>query len=527
MSIALPDRTSVRTILPWMAAGLALAFLVMSQWMHDAFFHHGGPEGASTSPAEAEPKADTSGPGGLPGSVTLLEGKFQTAGITLAPTWLESLPAELGVPGRIDVNQDRQVQVRPRASGVIREVKVSIGQIVKKGQTLAVLDSSDIGLARLNLRSRQRELVVARVKAEYDRQVAANVSELIPELRKSTEAAVLEKKYAERQLGPYRATLGEAYSRYDIASHEEKKMAGLFQKEIVGEHQPFVTKHTREGTQAVFEGALETARFEATQQSLVSSQKVRDAEAAVVDAAQRLRILGVTENISDLLNHADKASLEQLATEDVTAYTITAPFGGVIIQKSSLAVPSQKAEVNDVLFTLADLSTVWVMANVPESDFALLPSLQSGKIRLSAAAYPGRSFEAKLLSVGATVDPATRTVPMLAATPNPDGLLKIGMFVRISFDTALETKALTVPASAVVEIEGKKGVFVPEGAHDEKAGSEQKAGHTFAFRAVKLGREAGDRQVIESGLPVGATVVSQGAFTLKSELILQNETEEE
>ena len=105
---------------------------------------------------------------------------------------------------------------------------------------------------------------------------------------------------------------------------------------------------------------------------------------------------------------------------------------------------------------------------------------------------------------------------MLAETPNPDGMLKLGMFVRIVLDTAVESKVLTVPHAAVVEIEGQTGVFVPAG----------KDGRTFTFRPVKLGREAGDRQVICSGLTIGDPVVSVGAFLLKSELILQNQEED-
>ena len=122
----------------------------------------------------------------------------------------------------------------------------------------------------------------------------------------------------------------------------------------------------------------------------------------MIDAAQRLRILGVSEDIDELLAHAGERRPTP-ADEDVTAYPIVAPFDGTIIAKP--AVPSQKAEMNDVLFTLADLSTVWVMANIAESDFAVLPQLQDGTIRLTATAYPGRTFEAKLLSVGAVVDP--------------------------------------------------------------------------------------------------------------------------
>ena len=180
----------------------------------------------------------------------------------------------------------------------------------------------------------------------------------------------------------------------------------------------------------------------------------------MIDAAQRLRILGVSENIPSLLDHADQAD-KLVMDEDVTFYRIVAPFDGTIIKRS--AVPSQKADSNDVLFILADLRSVWVTANVSESDVAKLPKIKDGTIRFTATAYPNREFTARLLSVGAVVDPQTRTVPLLAETDNPDDLLKLGMFVRILLDSSATEQVLTVPASAVVEIETEKYVFVPAG----------------------------------------------------------------
>ena len=203
---------------------------------------------------------------------------------------------------------------------------------------------------------------------------------------------------------------------------------------------------------------LEQVRFDAAQQKRVADQQVKTAEADVIDAAQRVRILGVSESITSILASAPTTRRTD-PDEDVTAYEIIAPFDGTIIEKT--AVPSQKADMNDRMFVLADLSNVWVNANITESDFALLPDLSRGKILLSAAAYPGKTFAARLLSVGAMVDPTTRTVPLLAETPNPDGALKLGMFVRIVLDTAQAEQVLTVPRSAVVVIEGKTGVFVP------------------------------------------------------------------
>lgn len=132
---------------------------------------------------------------------------------------------------------------------------------------------------------------------------------------------------------------------------------------------------------------------------------------------------------------------------------------------------------------------------------------------MTVPAYPDRTFQAKLLSVGSMVDPATRTVPLLAETENLDGLLKLGMFTRIVLDSPKTQEVLTVPTAAVVGIEEQEGVFLPS----------KQNGRTFTFQPVKLGREAGDRRVVRAGLTQGQSVVSIGAFFLKSELILQDE----
>ncbi|MEA2630284.1 MAG: rane fusion protein heavy metal efflux system, partial [Chloroflexota bacterium] len=420
--------------------------------------------------------------------------------------------------GQIEANTNLRVEIRPRASGVVREVRVVLGQKVKPGDVLVVLDSPDVGTARLNLHGRQRELVTARTEAAWKNEVASNVARMIPELRAGTPAQTIANRYADRSLGAFRAMLIETYTNFELASHEAEKQTGLHREKIVGEHPWVIAVHSRESAQAKFEATLEQVRFDANQQKLIADQQVKNAEAAVIDAAQRLRILGVAEDIDKRLAHPEMA-ISGSTDEDLTAYSIVAPFEGTIITRN--AVPSQKAEMNDILFTLADLSTVWVVANLNESDFGFLHALPGGTVHLGATAYPGRSFEARLLSIGAVVDPTTRTVPILAETPNPDDMFKLGMFVRISLDSATTEEVLTVPAAAVVEVEGKKGVFRPA---DPGAG---KDGHTYTFHRVKIGRESGDRQVVLSGLSKGESVVSAGAFFLKSELILQNETEED
>ena len=188
---------------------------------------------------------------------------------------------------------------------------------------LVTLDSPDVGTARLNLRARQRELSTARIEAEWKSQVAATVALLIPEIRKGTDPAVIEKEFGDKPLGAYRGSLLQAYAEFDIAAHEEEKTAGLRSEDIIGEHPAVVARHTREGLQAKLDATIEQVKFDAAQEKRLADQRVRRAESDVIDAAQRLRILGVSENIQDLLDHADKAD-EIAVDEDVTIYRIIA-----------------------------------------------------------------------------------------------------------------------------------------------------------------------------------------------------------
>jgi RND family efflux transporter MFP subunit len=499
----------------WIGAASILALVAFAAGVSLSQNRLHGQTPTKSAAAAAEGKGAPAG-GALPTSVTLTEEKLKAANLEIDRVSTVALPVEVIEPGRIEANVDRRIDIRPRAAGVVRSVNAQIGQRVKAGDLLVTLESPDVGTARLNLRNRQRELTIARTDAEWKSTIAANIEELIPLLRKNVPTATIEKQFAARPLGNDRGLLLAAYSDWQIAAHEEEKQSEFFQKEIVGEHPVYVSRHAREAAQAKFEAALEQIRYDAKHEKRLADQQVLMASAAVIDAAQRLRLLGIAVDLVETVDHADKVLTDARVadTDDITAYPITAPFDGTIIARS--AVPSQRAELADVLFTLADLSRVRVQADIHESNFSALAKLNSGTVRVSATAYPGAPFAAKVLAVGAVVDSTTRTVPLIAETDNADGRLKLGMFVRVTLDSSRTERLLTVPEKAVVEIEGKAGVFLPD-----------RDGKTFQFHTVTPGRTLQGRQAIASDLSEGQRVVGQGAFTLKSELILQNDTEEE
>lgn len=506
-------RRSWGRILPWLAAAVCL-LLLAAHLTTDIPGHYLLIGSAETESAGAAALATPPQPGPVSQAATtvvLTAQKSQVAGIATEKARVDQLATELGVPGLVEVNADRRIDVRTRAPGVVREVHVTLGQRVKRGDPLVTLDSPDIGTARLNLRAKQRELLSARIEAEWRAEIAKNVELLIPEIVKHTDPGDLEKMFTDKPLGAFRALIVQPYTQYDIAMHEEKRSLELRGEKVIGEHPMIVAEHTRQGLQAALYSAIEQAKFDAAQQTRLAHQTLKLAESAVIDAAQRLRILGVDGDVQELLDHADEVEKTH-RDDDITVYRIDAPFDGTIISKSVVA--SQQAAPTDLLMSLADLSTVWIAANVAESDLAQVPNVAGGAIRFTTTAYRDRDFQAKLLSVGAQVDPLTRTVPIRALTDNADGTLRPGMFARILFDSPVSEPSLTIPTGALVWVEGRPNVFRPTDSEPEHS--------AYVLQAIEPGRQVEGRVVIKTGLKEGDEVVSAGAFVLKSELVLQN-----
>jgi cobalt-zinc-cadmium efflux system membrane fusion protein len=175
---------------------------------------------------------------------------------------------------------------------------------------------------------------------------------------------------------------------------------------------------------------------------------------------------------------------------------------------------SQHVSGETELFVVADLSTVWVRADVFEKDFQAVQGLRGQSVTFQVASYPGRQFVADVFSLGDLVDDQTRATRLLATADNAHGLLKPGMFVEIEMATGDDAGVLQLPAGAIQRHADKPFVFVADGAGN------------FERRDVVLGRLNDELVEITAGLVEGESVVVQGGFALKSELLSELMTED-
>jgi cobalt-zinc-cadmium efflux system membrane fusion protein len=213
------------------------------------------------------------------------------------------------------------------------------------------------------------------------------------------------------------------------------------------------------------------------------------AETARSSVRNRLRILGKSD--------ADIDALEAAHAMNPTA-TIVAPIGGVVVDRQLGPGQYLQAGGGTPVFTIADPTSVWLLANVRESDAGLVRLGQAVEVRVLA--YPKRAFKARVTYVAALVDPVTHRLPVRAVIGNLDGALKPEMFANFRILTSDSSDAPAVPASAVVYEGELAHVWVLSG------------DGLLAYRSIRTGRDNDGLVEVLDGLKPGERVVTKGGL---------------
>jgi cobalt-zinc-cadmium efflux system membrane fusion protein len=369
--------------------------------------------GCDSAPeATTEAKATEKKAGG--GIVHLTAEEIQRGGIEVKPVARVDFRIIRDFPGTVVPNQHAVAEITTLVRGRVVDVYVDLGQEVKGGALLAILYSSELGLAQSAYLKAVAHLYVAE----------------------------------------------RAFSR--AQSLLEEKVIGLAEMQRR-------------------EGEMISARAEKR------------------ESQDRLRLLGMS---NEQIARLDR---EQTIQSHVP---IVAPFDGRVIVRN--LTKGEVVETTEKLFVVADLSQVWVIANIPEKDIPYIhqDQLKNGQmVEVIVTTYPDQVFHGKITYVGDVLDPATRTMRLRLELPNPDRKLKPEMYATIRVYSDPEKNVLVVPESAIQRERDRRFVFV------------QRDPQTFEARDVKLGQSSGDMVKILDGLKEGESIVTQGAFVLKSELL--------
>lgn len=274
-------------------------------------------------------------------------------------------------------------------------------------------------------------------------------------------------------LGEAKAQFLEVQARVELANSTFEQEKDLYEKKI--------------GSKADYLGAL---------------NELKAAKAHYAASERRLRLFGLgAEQIYAVSDERENGQFAELV--------LRAPQAGTIIAQN--VSTGALVDTTQSLYTIADLSNVWVWFDVYERDLAALHEhISQGETitaKLHVKAFESEQFDAVIDLIGSEVDDHTRTIKVRAQVKNPQRKLKPGMFAEAEISFSLEGTVAVVPSSAVVSDEGKTFVF------------EHLQDNLWVRRDVQLGRNLGALVEILDGIPNGATVISHGAFMLKSDIL--------
>lgn len=338
------------------------------------------------------------------GLVKLSDAEAAQAGVKTEALAEQQLADTLTLTATVEANRERIAHVLPRIPGRITSVSAKLGDPVKHGQVLAMLDSIEAGEASSAYAQALAEANVA--KTAYERAERLHADQI-------------------------------------IAGKEYQRARGEYEK----------------------------------------------TQAHVQMAAGKLRMLGISPS------GGAKGGTN-------SSFPVTAPLRGTVIERT--AVLGELAKTEAALFVVADLSRVWLEANVGEADL--------GRVRIGAlarariAGRPDDVFEGKVSHVGSVLNKETRTAKAIIELDNAKGFLRPQMFASVAIATGTARKVLALPESAVTLVQGLPTVFV------EEAGG-------FEARPVEVGERSDGKVVIKSGVTAGDLVVTQGVYALKARLL--------
>ncbi len=326
--------------------------------------------------------------------------------LTLGQPSTKTVQVTLQVAGRVEADETRIARVSAPLGGRITDLSAVVGQVVRKGQVLAVLRSTE--------------------------------------------------------LSDTQSTYLRAISQQQLAERSSARAKRLLD-----------------------EGVIAPAEVQRREAELVQ------ANSEVNALHDQLRVLGMTEDDVDRIEKTRKVN---------STISVFASIDGIVMER--LLTIGQMAQSAETIFVLADLSSVWLVADVPEQSAAIC---QPGKaVEARIAALPGHTINGKLSFVSNVVNPETRTVRVRMVLPNPKLQYKPAMLSTMSIQDTAEREKV-VPISAIVREDNQDFVFV------------QTSANAFQLRRVLIGEEFGTDRVLEAGVRPGETIVLDGAFHLNNE----------
>jgi multidrug efflux pump subunit AcrA (membrane-fusion protein) len=408
--------------------------------------------------------------------VALTPEAISAAGVEIVSVTERPGVALMKVTGTVEANQQQMQQVTPLVSGRVQRVYAALGDHVRAGAVLAIVASPQVAQLHAKLHETETHLALAELN-------------LTRVQRAENRVAVLQ---AKAKLDEAEATLNRTRRLIELGAGAGKDLIAA-------------------------ETAYKTAKAEYDFQSNISLNKEVQEAGAEVETT-RLDISHIKDELRAMGAPSDDDGSENSEhSRDTSLIAMRAPVSGSVSER--LVNPGAGIEAGKPMFTIANLSTLWVIASVPEAQVIHLRVGTPAEVRSSALGSSGLS--GRVTYIDPQLDEGTRTARVRIDVANPKDALRVGMFAQVGFQTGTTGSGagepeLVVPSEAVQRIGDRTVVFMPK---------EGEPGR-FLVRDVELGGEVEGYRRVLGGLVLGDRVVAKGSFTLKSRL-MRSQLEEE
>jgi cobalt-zinc-cadmium efflux system membrane fusion protein len=410
-------------------------------------------------------KAEATEESTTPSEVKLSAEALKAAGIEMEGVTQRPAVATLKVTGTVETNPQQTQSVTTLVSGRVQRVAVVIGDRVRAGSVIAVVSSPEVAEMHGKLREAETRLQLA------------------------------ERNLARLQRAENRVGVLQARAKLDEAEATLKRTKRLIELGV-GAGKDLIAAETN----------YKTAKAEYDFQSNISlNREVQQAQAEAETA--RVDLGHIRQSLVVLDAHLSEDEREK-PKENISLVSIRAPVSGIVTER--LVNAGAGVQPGTPLFTIANISTLWVIANVPEGQVGSLHVGAPAELRSSALGDD--AIAGRVNYIDLKLNEETRTARVRVEINNPGERLKAGMFVEVGFQTGTAAAAgeeLMVSSAAVQRIGDRSIVFIP------KPGAEG----TFEARDVELGGEVNSYHRVLSGLKLGEQVVTKGSFTLKTQLM--------
>lgn len=513
MKIRWPDRSQLAAEFPWsrlavlagVILGLMLAYFVIS---------------GTRKPQTARPQNIlTVGEkeAGKVGDLTLTAEAMELADIRLAPAEVRVVKEFLSVSGVIQTGGDQVAKVTPRVAGKVIQLLAQVGDQVRRGQTLAILESADLAQVQAEYRQAAAEARAQESNLARQRDLARLGQFGRPQVEESRSQSITSERdlhHARHQLAEERSRVQQATAERDVLRARWQRAQAL--KELVSlQDQERIQADLKKaeadllGARVRVEGAagdlgLAEKRYTIARSGLAREEKVFSAgyltsrelvQAESTAQMARVRLDSAAERVV-LLGGTPGGSSE---------VSLLSPIAGKV---QELTVTLGETVATDrAAYSIVNLDRVWAQLAIAPRD---LPKIKIGDpIEISADSAPGRLFRGKVSHVSAGSDEVTRAIYVRTLLQNPDGALKTGSYVRGNLITDVRHQKVTVPEGALQEHTGRPTLYV---AVSGKPGE-------FEVRHVLLGAKGDKWREVSKGLKPGEAVAVSGTFYLKSQAL--------